>query len=124
VDKNWCKRYARLRQEKVYKIVKVRTKRTRNTANRLYECKEQEDQETVSKSQSNTKDFVSGINRFYIRIAGNFYIFCDFFNLDPTDYKSEDKFLQFQEFIKTINNFTLEELENMIQAGWRLLDDN
>jgi hypothetical protein len=124
VDKNWCKRYARLRYDKAYKIVKVRGARNRNYTRRNTEFKEQDEPELVPKCQTNSKDFVSGINRFYIRIGGNFYIFCDFFNLDPTDYKSEDKFRQFQQFIKTINHFTLDELDDMIQAGWRLLDDN
>jgi len=80
--------------------------------------------DTGIEAEKTTKSFLSGLNHFYIRIGGNFYIFCDFFSLDPTDYKSEEKFFQFQQLAQTLNKFTWEELAQMIEAGWRLLDDN
>ncbi|GEM_PF-1579101 len=124
MEKNWCKRYARLRQERGDRVIKVIAKRNKNKHNRGDFYYEKNKPLVSCEAEKNSRAFVSGINRFFIRIAGSYYIFCDFFGLDPTDEKSEDKFRHFQQLAHTINKFSLEELAQMIGAGWRLLDDN
>ncbi len=120
MGKNWCKRYAQLRQRRVYRIVRVNRNKTEPPG--FYDHTHKLD--IGFEAEKTTKSFFSGINHFYIRAGGNFYIFCEFFCLDPTDYKSEEKFIQFQRLAQTLNKFTREELAQMIEAGWRLLDDN
>lgn len=124
MEKSWCKRYVRLRQERVYRVVRVSAKRNKSNT-RLSDFYLHNNRSIIgSEEEKNTKAFVSGINNFFIRICGNFYIFCEFFDLDPTEEKSEDKFQYFQQLTQTINQFSMEELAQMIGAGMRLLDDN
>ncbi|NWF62589.1 MAG: hypothetical protein HXY43_25985 [Fischerella sp.] len=76
-----------------------------------------------SEAQKTAKAFISGVNRFYIKIIGEFSLFCEFFCLDPTDPTSFEKFYQFVQLARAINNIDLEELTQMIDAGWKLGND-
>ncbi|MBO3459782.1 hypothetical protein G7B40_011140 [Aetokthonos hydrillicola Thurmond2011] len=66
-----------------------------------------------------TKAFVSGFNGFYLKICEDFDLFCEFFTLDPTDPSALQKFYQFKQLAKIINQFSLQELISMISWGWK-----
>ncbi|MCX7592187.1 MAG: hypothetical protein N2235_00210 [Fischerella sp.] len=71
-------------------------------------------------AQKTAKVFISGVNRFYMKIIGEFPLFCEFFCLDPADPAAFEKFYQFVQLARAINNIDLEELTQIIDAGWRL----
>ncbi len=73
--------------------------------------------------QKVTKVFVGGFNRFYIKIAEDFSLFCEFFCLDPDDLSALDQFYQFKQLAKIINGFSLQQLTKMVVLGWRLPGD-
>jgi hypothetical protein len=84
-----------------------------------YNCVEQSVSCYNSGAEKVTKAFVSGFNGFYLKICEDFDLFCEFFNLDPTDPSALHKFYQFKELAKIINQFSLQELVSMINWGWR-----
>ena len=76
-----------------------------------------------SESQKATKVFVGGLNRFYLKIAEDFFLFCEFSCLDPTDLSTLAQFYRFKQLAKIINEFPLQLLTKMIELGWKLPGD-